>query len=123
MSTSCSQSTMDLSMPLLRRTFVQLTAAAATTTAEPGIASAADAYLEGPITLIVPYVAGGPTDTIGRIIVDGMREALGATIIIENVAGASGTIGIGKFARSVNDGYTLGLGNWPTFVLNGAIFN
>jgi tripartite-type tricarboxylate transporter receptor subunit TctC len=109
-------------MPLSRRTVGQLAAAAAASAGAPGLASA-DAYPSRPITLIVPYGAGGPTDTIGRIIIDGMRETLGATIIIENVAGASGTIGIGKFARSANDGYTLGLGNWPTFVLNGAIFN
>jgi tripartite-type tricarboxylate transporter receptor subunit TctC len=52
-----------------------------------------------------------------------MREALGgATIVIENAPGASGTIGIGKFARSAPDGYTLGLGNWGTFVLNSAVF-
>jgi len=110
-------------MPPSRRAFVQLTVAAAAIAVAPGLASAAEAYPSRPITLIVPYGAGGPTDTIGRIIVEGMRDALGAAIVIENVAGASGTIGVGKFARSANDGYTLGLGNWPTFVLNGAIFN
>jgi tripartite-type tricarboxylate transporter receptor subunit TctC len=72
--------------------------------------------------MIVPYGAGGPTDTIGRITSEGLREALNATIVIDNVPGASGTIGVSKFTRAANDGYTLCLGNWPTFVLNGAIY-
>lgn len=106
-------------MTVSRRTFVKLSAAATLT--KPSLAFA-DTYPSRPISLIVPYGAGGPTDTIGRIIADGMREALNGTIIVENVAGASGTIGMHKLFRSANDGYTIGLGNWPTIVLNGAIF-
>jgi tripartite-type tricarboxylate transporter receptor subunit TctC len=106
--------------PLTRRTFVKTSVAASLSViAAPAMA---DVYPSRPISLIVPYGAGGPTDTIGRIISEGLREALKATIVIDNVPGASGTIGVSKFTRAANDGYTLCLGNWPTFVLNGAIY-
>jgi tripartite-type tricarboxylate transporter receptor subunit TctC len=70
----------------------------------------------------VPFPAGGPTDTIGRIMAEGMRPSLGQSIIIENVAGASGSIGTGRVARAAGDGYTMGLGLWTTHVVNGAVF-
>lgn len=107
-------------MKMSRRTFVK-TSTAASLFVICASAKAAT-YPTRPISIIVPYGAGGPTDTIGRIISEGLREALDATIVIDNVPGASGTIGVSKFARAANDGYTLCLGNWPTFVLNGAIF-
>jgi tripartite-type tricarboxylate transporter receptor subunit TctC len=72
--------------------------------------------------MIVPYGAGGPTDTVARIIAEGMRKPLGQPIIIENVAGASATVGVGRLARAAGDGYTLGVGNWASHVLNGAVF-
>jgi tripartite-type tricarboxylate transporter receptor subunit TctC len=72
--------------------------------------------------MIVPYGAGGPTDTVARIIAEGMRKSLGQPIIIENVAGASATIGVGRLARAPGDGYTVGIGNWASHVLNGAVF-
>jgi tripartite-type tricarboxylate transporter receptor subunit TctC len=108
-------------MKMSRRTFVKTSAAAASLSVIAPSAQAAT-YPTRPVTLIVPYGAGGPTDTIGRIVAEGLREALNGTIIVENVPGASGTIGVAKFRRAENDGYTLGLGNWPTFVFNGAIF-
>src|SRR5262245_45649352 len=74
------------------------------------------------ITLVVPFGAGGPADTIGRILAEGMREPLGQPIIVENVVGASGTIGVGRVAGAPADGYTSVLGNWATHVLNGAMF-
>jgi tripartite-type tricarboxylate transporter receptor subunit TctC len=74
------------------------------------------------ITLVVPFGAGGPADTIGRILAEGMREPLGQPIIVENVVGASGTIGVGRVAGASADGYTSVLGNWATHVLNGAMF-
>src|SRR5262245_13733168 len=74
------------------------------------------------ITLVVPFGAGGPADTIGRILVEGMRERLGQPIIVENVVGASGTIGVGCVGAGPADGYTSVLGNWATHVLNGAMF-
>jgi tripartite-type tricarboxylate transporter receptor subunit TctC len=74
-----------------------------------------------PITMVVPFGAGGPTDTIGRIVAEGMRASLGQTVVIENVPGASGTIGVGRVARAAADGYTLGIGGGPTHVWNGAM--
>ena len=75
-----------------------------------------------PITMIVPFAAGGPSDVIGRIIAERMRGSLGQPIIVENVASASGTVGVARAVRSAADGYTLCLGTWPTHVLNGALF-
>jgi tripartite-type tricarboxylate transporter receptor subunit TctC len=82
----------------------------------------AQVYPSRPVTMVVPFPAGGSTDTIGRVLADGMRTSLGQTIIIENVGGASGNIGVGRVARAAPDGYTLILGSWPTHVLNAAIF-
>jgi tripartite-type tricarboxylate transporter receptor subunit TctC len=74
-----------------------------------------------PITMVVPFGAGGATDTIGRIVAEGMRASLGQPVVIENVPGASGTIGVGRVARAAADGYTLGIGGTPTHVWNGAM--
>jgi tripartite-type tricarboxylate transporter receptor subunit TctC len=74
------------------------------------------------IMLLVPFGAGGPADTIGRILAEGMRGPLGQPIVVENVVGASGTIGVGRVAGAPADGYTSVLGNWATHVLNGAMF-
>jgi tripartite-type tricarboxylate transporter receptor subunit TctC len=82
----------------------------------------AQGYPSRSITVIVPYPAGGPADTVGRIMVEGMRKSLGQPLIIENVAGASGSVGVGRVARAAPDGYTLILGNWAANALNGAIF-
>src|ERR1700676_5345905 len=76
-----------------------------------------------PIVMIVPCAAGGPTDRIGRIVAEGMRASLGQPIVIEDVTGASGTIGVGRAVRAAPDGYTLSMGMWATHVLNGAVFN
>jgi tripartite-type tricarboxylate transporter receptor subunit TctC len=83
----------------------------------------AQTYPERPITVIVPYGAGGPLDTLMRIIGERMRVALGQTIVIENVSGASGSVGVGRAARAAPDGYTVSVGNWATHVVNGATFN
>ena len=71
--------------------------------------------------MVVPYPAGGPTDVIARIVAERMRASLGQPIIIENVAGGSGSIGVGRVARATPDGYTLSLGTWSTHVVNGAV--
>jgi tripartite-type tricarboxylate transporter receptor subunit TctC len=71
----------------------------------------------------VPFVAGGPTDTIARIVAEGMRTSLGQPIIIENVGGADGSIAVGRAARAPPDGYTLSIGNVATHVLNGAAYS
>jgi tripartite-type tricarboxylate transporter receptor subunit TctC len=74
------------------------------------------------ITLVVPFPAGGPTDTLARIMSERMGRALGQTVIVENVTGAAGTIGVGKVVRANPDGYTLGIGHWGTHVVNPAAY-
>jgi len=83
----------------------------------------AQAYPSRPITVIVPNPAGGPMDTVARIIAERLRGALGQPIIIENVPGASGSIGTGRIARAAGDGYTLSLGGWSQYVANGAVYD
>jgi tripartite-type tricarboxylate transporter receptor subunit TctC len=87
-----------------------------------GITSAQAQYPTRPITMVVPFAAGGPTDTVARIMGERMGRALGQTIIIENVTGAAGSIGVGRVARAAPDGYTLSIGHWSTHVVNGAIY-
>jgi tripartite-type tricarboxylate transporter receptor subunit TctC len=82
----------------------------------------AQAYPSRPITIVVPFAPGGGTDVIGRIMAEQMRATLGQPIIVENVAGAAGSVGVGRVARAAPDGYTLDLGQWGTHVLNGAIY-
>jgi tripartite-type tricarboxylate transporter receptor subunit TctC len=84
--------------------------------------ASAQTYPARPITMIVPFAAGGPTDRIARIVAEGMRPTLGQPIVIEDVSGASGTIGVGRAVRAAPDGYTLSAGMWATHVLNGAVF-
>jgi tripartite-type tricarboxylate transporter receptor subunit TctC len=84
---------------------------------------AAQTYPSRPITVVVAFAAGGSGDTITRILADHMRTELGQTIVVENVGGAAGSIGVGRVARSAPDGYTIVSGNWPTHVLNGAIYS
>ena len=78
----------------------------------------AQSFPQRPITLIAPFPAGGPLDTIARIVAEPMREALGQPIIVENVAGAGGNLGVGRLARAEPDGYTVGIGQWSTHVVN-----
>ncbi len=88
-----------------------------------GIAAAsAQSYPARPITMIVPYSAGGPTDTLGRILAEHMRTSLGQPVVIENVTGAGGSIGVGRVARAAPDGYTLGIGQVSTNGFNGATY-
>jgi tripartite-type tricarboxylate transporter receptor subunit TctC len=84
--------------------------------------AAAQSYPSRPITMLVPFPPGGPVDTIGRIIGERMRGAFGQTVIIENVPGASGSIGVARVARAAPDGYTLGMGNWSSHVGSPAIY-
>jgi tripartite-type tricarboxylate transporter receptor subunit TctC len=74
------------------------------------------------LTLVVPYAAGGSADTLPRIIAERMRVTLGKPVVIENVTGASGSIGTGRIARASPDGYTFGLGTWSTHVANGSVY-
>jgi tripartite-type tricarboxylate transporter receptor subunit TctC len=83
--------------------------------------AAAQPYPSRPVTLVVPFAAGGPTDVLARIIVEPMRAALGQPVIIENVGGAAGSIAVGKVVREKPDGHTAIIGNWGTHVVNGAV--
>jgi tripartite-type tricarboxylate transporter receptor subunit TctC len=82
----------------------------------------AQPYPSRPVTMIVPASAGGPTDAIARVMSERMTANLGGTVLVDNVAGAGGSIGVGKVARSAADGYTLGIGQWSHYVLNGATY-
>jgi tripartite-type tricarboxylate transporter receptor subunit TctC len=83
---------------------------------------AAEVYPSRPITLVVPFPAGGPTDTIARIVSERLSMALAQTVLVENVTGAAGTIGTGRVARAAPDGYTLCVGFLGTHVLNSAVY-
>jgi tripartite-type tricarboxylate transporter receptor subunit TctC len=75
-----------------------------------------------PVTFVVPFAAGGPTDALARKLAEPIGAALGQSFVVENVAGAGGSIGVGRVAHAVPDGYTLSFGNWSTHVVNGAIY-
>jgi tripartite-type tricarboxylate transporter receptor subunit TctC len=85
--------------------------------------AAAQSYPSRPITMVVPYPPGGPLDAVGRIVAEGMKDKLRQPVVIQNIGGASGSIGTGNVARAAPDGYTVGLGSWPTHVLNAAVYN
>jgi tripartite-type tricarboxylate transporter receptor subunit TctC len=103
-----------------RRKFLHLAAAAAF----PAVSriAKAQAYPSRPISMIVPFPPGGLTDVLGRVLADGMQTSLGQSVVVENVGGASGSIGTGRVARAVPDGYTVVLGIWNTHVANGATY-
>ncbi len=82
--------------------------------------ASAQTYPSRAVTMIVPFPAGGPVDVIGRLLAERMRQSLGPPLVVENVSGASGSIAVGRVARAAPDGYTIILGNWGTFVANGA---
>ena len=86
------------------------------------IGAVAQTYPSRPITIIVPFPPGGHVDTLARILLDRMRLALGQPIIIENVGGASGSIGTARVTRAASDGYTLNMGNWTSHVGAPAIY-
>ena len=109
-------------MSFPRRRFLQMAAGGLAMLALPRASSAQD-YPSKPITMIVPYAAGGPTDTVGRVVTERMRAELGQTIVAENVGGAGGSIGLGRLARAAPDGYTINVGNWSAHVVNGAIYS
>ena len=85
--------------------------------------ASAQNYPSRPITMVVPFAPGGPTDTIARILAEHMRGSLGQPVIIENVSGAGGSIGVARVARATPDGYTLSVGNLSSHVMNGAIYS
>jgi tripartite-type tricarboxylate transporter receptor subunit TctC len=87
-----------------------------------GAGAQADNYPSHPITMVVPFAAGGPTDAMARILAERMRARLGQTILIENVTGAAGSLGVGRVVRAPPDGYTVSIGHLGTHVANGAIY-
>lgn len=109
-------------MKFLRGMILPLVVGVAVVQAASGVAWG-QAYPSRPITAIVAFAAGGSGDTIARILAEHMRKTLGQAIVIENVGGAAGSIGVGRVARAPGDGYTISFGNWPTHVLNGAIYS
>ncbi|MBR1121513.1 tripartite tricarboxylate transporter substrate binding protein BugD [Bradyrhizobium lablabi] len=84
--------------------------------------AAAQNYPSRPVTVIVPFSAGGATDSLARYLAEQMRPVLGQPIVIENVAGAAGTIGVGRAVRSAADGYTLSIGTSTTHMLTGGLY-
>jgi tripartite-type tricarboxylate transporter receptor subunit TctC len=82
----------------------------------------ADNFPSHPITLVVPFSAGGPTDAMARILAEHMRTTLGQNLVIENVTGAGGSLGVGRVVRAAPDGYTVSIGHLGTHVANGAIY-
>jgi tripartite-type tricarboxylate transporter receptor subunit TctC len=108
-------------MKLPRRKFLHLAAGAAALPAVSRLAWS-QTYPSRPITMIVPYPAGGLFDALARILAEPMRGALSQTVVIENVGGAGGSIAVGRVARSAPDGYTIAIGSADQFVVNAAIY-
>jgi tripartite-type tricarboxylate transporter receptor subunit TctC len=82
----------------------------------------AQTYPVRPITLVVPFAAGGPVDTVARILSGPMAKSLGQPVVVDNTVGAGGSLGVGRVARAAPDGYTVSIGHWSTHVVNGAVY-
>jgi tripartite-type tricarboxylate transporter receptor subunit TctC len=111
----------EIMKPPHRRQFLHLAAGSAALPAVSRIAWAQD-YPSRPITMVVPFAPGGASDVIGRILAPKMRAPLGQPIVIETVAGASGSLGTGRVSRAAPDGYTFIAGNVGTHAINGAVY-
>jgi tripartite-type tricarboxylate transporter receptor subunit TctC len=109
-------------MKLPRRQFVNLALGAL---ALPAVSrrAAAETFPSRPITVIVPFAPGALNDIVARILSVGMGASLGQPVVVENVAGADGTIATNRVVRATPDGYTLVVGNWNTHVANGVIYS
>lgn len=83
----------------------------------------AQSYPARPITIVVPFSAGGPTDTLARIMSERMRKTLGQPVLVDNTTGAGGSIGVAKVVRAAPDGYMVSIGHWGTHVVNGAYYS
>jgi len=103
------------------KSVIAVFAAAVSLALAPALGHAED-YPSRPITMIVPLAPGGSTDTLGRIMAQGMRLTLNQPVVVENTAGAAGTIGVTRAVRALPDGYTVLWGMWGTNVANGAIY-
>lgn len=89
---------------------------------KPVRSATSETYPSRPLTMVLPFSAGGPTDALMRIVTAKMQDLLGQSIIIENVTGAAGTLGVGRVARAAADGYTISVGPMNSHVLTGAIY-
>ena len=85
--------------------------------------AAAQSYPAKPVTIVVPFSAGGPTDTLARLMSDRLRKSLGQPVLVDNTTGAGGSIGTGKVARAAPDGYLVVIGHWGTHVVNGVYYS
>jgi len=110
-------------MKLPRRKFLHLAAGAAAALPAVSRVARAQAYPSRPITMIVPFAPGGVSDVLGRMMAEPMRAILGQPVIIENVGGAAGSIGVGRAVRAPGDGYTLSIGTTSSHVLTGALYS
>jgi tripartite-type tricarboxylate transporter receptor subunit TctC len=108
-------------MSIQRRHFLQLASGAAAAPVSIRIAGA-QTYPTRLIVIVLPLAPGGALDVLGRILAPRMAASLGKAIILENVPGANGSLGVGRVARAAPDGYTLVIGYWGTHVANGAIY-
>src|SRR5450631_757339 len=103
---------------MMRKTILAVLAA----TLAFGNTARAETFPSHPVTVIVPFSAGGPSDAMMRILAERMKLALGETVLIENVTGAGGSLGVGRTVRAAPDGYTIGFGHLGTHVANGVIY-
>jgi tripartite-type tricarboxylate transporter receptor subunit TctC len=103
----------------MRKSLIAIALAAACTFAAD---AAAQTFPSRPITIIVPFAAGGPSDVLARVLGERMRATLNQTVIVENATGAGGTLGVTRAARAAADGYTVSFGHLGTHVINGAIY-
>jgi tripartite-type tricarboxylate transporter receptor subunit TctC len=108
-------------MKIQRREFLHLAAGAVTLPAVSRIASAQTFPLR-PITIVVGYAAGGPTDTVARILAERMKAVLGQPVLVENTTGAGGSIAVGRVVRAAPDGYTLSMGDMGNYIANQALY-
>jgi len=108
---------------MIGRTLLLAAIAGASLALAAAPAAAQSNYPNRPINMIVPLAPGGSTDALGRIMAQAMSKNLGQPVVVENVSGAAGTIGVTRAVRSPPDGYTVLWGMWGTNVANGAIYN
>ena len=87
------------------------------------VSALAQSYPAKPVTIVVPFSAGGPTDTLARIMGERMRKTLGQPVLVDNTTGAGGSVGTGKVARAAPDGYLVSIGHWGTHVVNGIFYS
>jgi tripartite-type tricarboxylate transporter receptor subunit TctC len=107
----------------MKRTVLEAAVLAVAVLAAGIVGAAAQSYPSRPVTMIVPFPAGGPTDSLARIVSERMKASLGQPVIVENVGGAGGSIGVSRVARAAPDGYTIGIGQLTSYVFSSAVYN